>query len=1212
MDKKVCGKEMETYFAQIDAKLAEAYEISAKARARGFDPEDKPPIQLASDMAERVEGLISVAAPQIIGSGLSNRIKELEGDYGSLDWRVALAIAYEIAQEKLCRFKDRIEAMEVGIRVGLAYLTMGTVSSPLEGFLGLKVRKTVKGTEYLAPCFGGPMRSAGGTMEAVCVVIVDYVRVKMGYDAYDPNESEIKRFVSELYDYHERVTNLQYLPSEEEIEFLARRLPVQIDGDPSEKMEVSNYKDLPRVQTNQIRNGVCLVLGEGIAQKAPKVWKQISKWGKDFGLDHWAFLGEFVELQKKIKAHAKKDSGGEKSKVMPDYTFIKDLVAGRPVFTHPLRVGGFRLRYGRSRTSGFSSYPIHPATMHVLNQYLAVGSQLKMERPGKATSLTSSDSLEGPVVRLSNGDVLQLHTLAHAKQVCNDVVEIIFLGDILINYGDFFNRNHLLVPPGYCVEWYALELEKAIVTLCGSLDTAKVHDLCGIDAHKLDAFLKDPFSTIFVVKEAVALSLSLGVPLFPYYSYHYKTVSPGEIVELVAWLKYGKWVRDGEEIDRVILPLQEKPKRVADLLGIPHSVKEGFVTFHKEQAQALYITFDISNKSIEQCQSLGADCADGLELVQKISPIKHRDRSGIFIGARMGRPEKAKERELTGSPQVLFPVGDEGGRLRSFQSALQVQKVTADFPLFHCANCQMETIFRTCESCEKPAQQRYWCRGCQRIVPSDKCDVHGPALTYNRREVPIQQYFLRALRKLKMSVYPDLIKGIRGTSNKFHVTERIEKGILRAKHGVHVNKDGTTRYDMTQLPITHFKPCEVYTPIEKLQELGYEKDIRGLPLADSEQVLELKPQDIILPMLQPPFEGADKCLKRVANFIDDMLISLYGLPPYYKVESPIDLVGHLVLCLAPHTAAGITARIIGFSTTQGFFAHPIVHAAQRRDCDGDESCVTLVLDALLNFSRHYLPAHRGSTQDAPLVLTSRLVPAEVDDMVFDMDTVWRYPLEFYEACMEYKNPSDLKIEQLKARLGHESQYEGFGYTHPTSNINCSPPTSAYKTLPSMREKMEGQMDIARKVRAVDTEDVARLIIEKHFLKDTRGNLRKFSMQQFRCVACNEKFRRPPLIGRCTGCKGKILFTISEGSVVKYLEPTIGLARKYAVSPYLRQTIDVLQRKIEGVFGREKEKQAALASFLGAATNGESEDEAPPLAMVEVSDDEGGVEDLCAE
>ena len=38
----------------------------------------------------------------------------------------------------------------------------------------------------------------------------------------------------------------------------------------------------------------------------------------------------------------------------------------------------------------------------------------------------------------------------------------------------------------------------------------------------------------------------------------------------------------------------------------------------------------------------------------------------------------------------------------------------------------------------------------------------------------------------------------------------------------------------------------------------------------------------------------------------------------------------------------------------------------------------LLLDGLINFSRSYLPETRGGTMDAPLVLTTRIDPAEVD------------------------------------------------------------------------------------------------------------------------------------------------------------------------------------------------------------------------------------------
>ena len=110
-----------------------------------------------------------------------------------------------------------------------------------------------------------------------------------------------------------------------------------------------------------------------------------------------------------------------------------------------------------------------------------------------------------------------------------------------------------------------------------------------------------------------------------------------------------------------------------------------------------------------------------------------------------------------------------------------------------------------------------------------------------------------------MQQYPDLIKGVRGTSNKNHIPEHFAKGILRAKYGIPVNKDGTTRYDMTQLPITHFTLKEIGTSVEEMRSLGYSKDIHGMELSGYDQVLELKPQDVILPKCEDaPEDGADK------------------------------------------------------------------------------------------------------------------------------------------------------------------------------------------------------------------------------------------------------------------------------------------------------------------------------------------------------------------
>jgi len=1177
--------EMHKYFDHIQKNVIALHGLANKARKKGLDPELKVEVQLAKNMAERVVGLISVIAPQIVDSGVVERIMELEKEYGSLDWRVALRIAGEIAEEKFCKFENQEEAMSVGIRAGFAYVTVGVVSAPLEGIasIDLKDRMDKRG-KYMSLSFAGPIRNAGGTAAVVAILIADYVRKKFKYDVYDTQENEKKRTYTEMQDYRDRVAPRQYFPAYKEIEFIMDNMPIEVAGEPSEKFEVSNYKDLPRVPTNNLRSGFCLIMTECIPLKAPKIWKQLAKWGKELDMEQWNFLEEFLKIQKEIKSKGSvKTEEKDDAKIKPDFSYLKDLVAGRPIFTHPLRTGGLRLRYGRCRTSGYSACAVHPATMAVTLDYLATGTQLKLERPSKGTALTSCNLIEGPIVKLNDGSVVQFESISQVKEQRKNIQEILFLGDFLVSYGDFLDRAHPLVPAGYCEEWWIQELEKAAVERFGTIDPEKISELTNVPPAILQKLMNQPMITKISAKKAINISKALDLPLHPSYTYYWSTINLQQLADLISWLKTFRITKNKEnEIEKIILSLVEKPKRILETLGVPHEVtNKEYVLIKKDHALSLINTLSLEDKELEEYQQTIDENKDKpvLEIINKISKIKIRDKAGTFIGARMGRPEKAKMRKLKGSPHALFPVGKQGGKFRCFQSALQEGKINSDFPVFYCLSCKKETTGQICEICEKKTKRQYYCKECQKWMYEKECKTHGENIGYKRKDIDIKQHFNFCLKQLGMRTYPDLIKGVKGTSNRDHTPEYLAKGILRAKNEIYVNKDGTIRYDMTQLPITHFKPAEVGAPVAKLKELGYDKDIHGKELQNEEQILELKPQDVILPACgQSPDEGSDQVLYRTAKFIDELLVTLYNLPPFYKLKDPQELIGHLVVALAPHTSAGMVARIVGFSKTQGFFAHPYMHAATRRDCDGDEACVSLLLDAFLNFSKRFLPSSRGATMDAPLVLTSVLLPSEVDDMILQLDIPWKYSLELYEAALEYKMPWDIKVNTINHVLNKKEQYEGMGFTHDFDSMNNTVRCSAYKTLPSMREKLDGQMELAEKIRAVDQADVARLVIEKHFLKDTKGNLRKFSMQSFRCVNCNQIYRRPPLIGKCVKCSGKIIFTISEGSIIKYLEPTIELAKKYAVSPYLSQTIDLLQKRIDDVFGKEKEKQLGLADW----------------------------------
>jgi DNA polymerase II large subunit len=1155
------------YFDFLNDYTSRAYASANAARKKGMDPSDSVEIPLAKNMAERVEGLIMTVAPQIKNSGLVKRIEELEKKYGKLDWRVAFTISREVAEEKFCKFSDKREAMEVGLRVGLAYLTNGIVASPLEGFTRLELKKRMDGKEYFCLYFSGPIRSAGTTATCAFIALADYIRHSFDYSPYDPTDTEVKRIVTELTDFHERITNLQYMPSEEELAFMAEKLPLQIDGDPSEKIEVSNYKDLPRIGTNVLRNGVCLVFGEGLTQKAKKFWGIFSKWHNEFDMKHWDFIKKFVDLQTKIKAREKKEEKGEGvMKIKPDHTYIKDLVGGRPVLGHPLRTGGFRLRYGRARNSGLSSCSIHPATMAVLRDYIAIGTQIKMERPGKATALSSCDLIEGPIVKLKKGDVLFLDNAEEAKKAAEEIEEIIFLGDILVSYGDFFDRGHVLVPCGYCEEWWMREVEKK-----GGVVEGNGREV--------------GFS------EALELSRKFGISLHPRWTYHWKDINKIQFLSLINWIKTGDF--DNENF---IIPLtykaeldieKEDPKRVLELIGVPHRVaeKEKVIILGDDAKAFAYSIgwgkedYDLLGDEAIISQTEGMDV---LDIINRICDVRIRDKSGTFIGTRMGRPEKAKIRKLTGSPQTLFPVGEEGGKMRSFNFAIaEGGRVAGEFPIFYCDSCKQKLIYPYCDKCNKKTRQMFHCKECEEDYFEKKCPKHKKeCISYKSWELNLNEHMAACIEQLGIEGIPDLIKGVKGTSNKNHVPENLAKGILRALYNLYVNKDGTIRYDMTEMSLTGFKPREIGTSVEKLTEIGYDTDVFGNPLVDEEQVVELKPQDVVLPLnTDSNEEGADKVLIRTCKFVDHLLEKFYGMKRFYNVEKREDLIGHLVVGIAPHISAGTIGRIVGFSKTQGFYAHPLFHCAVRRDADGDEVAVMLLMDALLNFSKEYLPAHRGARQDTPLVLTPILVPSEVDDMVFKMDVVDKYPLELYEGAMEYKMPSEVSIKRVSSLLEENGGYFGYNFTHNTRDINEGVLCSSYKIIPNMQEKVYGQIELAEKIRAVDETDVARLIIERHFIRDIKGNLRQFSMQQFRCVKCNEKYRRPPLAGHCLKCGGKIIFTVAKGSIVKYMEPSISLAEKFDLPPYLKQTLELTKMRIESLFGKEKERQEGLVKWF---------------------------------
>lgn len=1118
-------KEIERYHELLLSELKRIYEIAEMARSRGLDPEPHVEIPIAKNMAERVEKLMGIP-------GIAERIIELE-ERGISREMICFKIAEDIVDGKFGEM-DKETAVDRAVRTAVAIMTEGVVAAPIEGIARVKIDRE----NFLRVYYAGPIRSAGGTAQVISVLVADFVRRKLGIGRYTPTEEEILRYCEEI-PLYKKVANLQYLPSDDEIRLIVSNCPICIDGEPTEDAEVAGYRNLPRVETNRVRGGMALVIAEGIALKAPKLKKMVS----EVGIEGWEWLDTLIKGGESEKEE-------EKVEVKPKDKYLSDIVAGRPVFGHPSRKGGFRLRYGRARNSGFATVGINPATMTLL-EFIAVGTQLKVERPGKAGGVVPVSTIDGPTVRLKNGDVVKIRSVGESKALKGEVDRILDLGEILINFGDFLENNHPLIPASYTYEWWIQEVEKA-----------------GVQVRDYRKISED---------EALKLCDEYNVPLHPEYTYLWHDISVDEYVYLRDFVSDNGRVEGRHGKSFLILPYDSRVKDILEKILLEHKVRDSFIVIETWKAFTRCLGL---NEELEKIKEVRGE--NTLEIVNNVSGITVRAKAPSRIGARMGRPEKAKERKMSPPPHILFPVGMAGGKTRDIKNAINYTKdynsakgeVEVEIALRRCRECGKETFWLRCE-CGGITEQVYYCPSCRIKSGSERCvKCGGETKAYTRRAINIREIYEAALENLG-EYDPGTIKGVQGMTSKVKIPERMEKGILRAKHEVYVFKDGTARFDATDLPLTHFRPREIGVSVERLRELGYEKDYRGMELKSEDQIVELKPQDVILPL-----DGA-KYLLRVAQFIDELLVKFYGMEPFYNAETIDDLVGHLVIGLAPHTSAGVLGRIIGFSDVLAGYAHPYFHAAKRRNCDGDEDCFMLLLDGLLNFSRRFLPDKRGGQMDAPLVLTAIVDPREVDKEVHNMDIVERYPLEFYEATLRYAQPKDVEeyIEKVGDRLKSETRFCGLMFTHDTEDISMGPRESAYKYLKTMQDKVNHQMELAIKIAAVDENDVAERVINVHFLPDIIGNLRAFSRQEFRCVQCNTKYRRIPLVGKCTKCGGKLTLTVHSNSIMKYLGISKQLCERFAVSDYTKQRLQLLEEEIKSLFENESEKQVTISDFL---------------------------------
>ncbi len=1322
--------EMDAYSLWMDERADEVYNIAVAARKQGLDPSLDVEIPRAADLASRCEKLL---VDHLEGHSIADEIRAALLEYDRET--TAIMMAEKVAEDFRSMDYDLQKSIDVGLRVGLAILTEAVLVAPLAGISEVRLLNNLDGSQFLSLHFAGPIRAAGGTAQALGVLIADMIRRKLNIGRYEPTDPEVERVKEEFGLYR---GNLQYRPSPAEIDDIVRACPVMINGEATERIECAGYGRVRNIDETRIRGGVLLVIGEGMCLKAPKIEKHTTR----LNVPGWDFIRVFANRGKSEKIQQQKNEF--KSKVAEPITkFMKDIIAGRPVFGEPSARGGFRLRYGRARPSGLAAGSVNPATMYAMDDFLTIGTQMKIERPGKACAVTPSTDCEGPWLILQDGRFLQTNDAPSFRNIQRDVLSIWDNGELVLGFGEFLENNKKLVPSAYTTDWWASDIleklrsQKDVDSLCSIFGLSKndipngipseIDDnsyegtMCKRNWHNFLKRLKphwtqycacattfqtsfcSPYNPWFkdypaqwllplieVLKnshieekhnpslripnaakgwsaknfaslqtdldyESIHSGIGIDVrPKEPQFGLDISTKwalhihgfvkaslltlglehhhdgddivltqgwealldglgfsSKGQSIQLtknsvniissyLESLDHARGVIDQEAQRQSQLNLKRRDRRIAAETSARQAGKTIAETERIGENAAMEI-LDTGPADAEQflraLETKDEDMLHGsLLLVREISGYRWEHAAPTRIGARMGRPEKAAPRIQAQNTHAMFPIELTGGNQRLLKNALMQKSISVQVGRRTCTVCGKTSPFIRCHhnaaQNATPGSIGEACFG--RTEGNNQRDMSG-----RRRgeiqTIPLDAIVEHARLRLNLDHVPSTIKCAKSLKSESQTPEAIEKGILRAVHDLPVFRDGTIRYDMSDVPVTHFMPKEIGASWKKLRQLGYTHDIDGQPLENDSQMLEIYPQDFIIA------KDAVNFFVRTAQFIDDLLVRYYDLPAYYNVSVDEDLIGQLICAIAPHTSGGVLSRIIGWTDSSGGFAHPMFHAAKRRNCDGDEDAILLLLDGLLNFSRDILPSGRGGLMDAPLVLTTRLNPTEVDKEALNVDTSWYYSSLFYEKTLEQPHPKDVLpfVDLVEHRLETIGALRGYGYTHDCAALDAGPQFSAYKTLETMEDKMNGQLKLGHKLRSTDVRVVASAVIRSHFLPDLRGNLNAYARQKIRCVKCGHSYRRMPLAGRCiqrkTGarnsgqqefqlkdsvdCNGNLALTVSEGAVRKYMKVMEYVMDRYDVDLYTRQNIEWLMSSTDSLFNNDKVKQLTLSDFL---------------------------------
>ena len=264
------SESQEQYLVSLQDGVDEIYTLAESCRQKGHDSRPFVEIPQAKDMASRVQQLLSFLHERQTAEQIRSLNLKHDGNRELVAIDIALLVcretivgqydlSFEDLEKEFNRCKGEKTDIEIGLAVyhgvcaGLAVITEGILVAPLEGVVDCHILKNKDGSKCLAVNYAGPIRSAGGTGQAISVLLADYLRRDFDLSVPQMEPKEVERYIEEVMLYH----NLQYKPSAQEMRSICQEVPVYITGEGVGK-EVSGGRDLERVKDNRVREGMFL------------------------------------------------------------------------------------------------------------------------------------------------------------------------------------------------------------------------------------------------------------------------------------------------------------------------------------------------------------------------------------------------------------------------------------------------------------------------------------------------------------------------------------------------------------------------------------------------------------------------------------------------------------------------------------------------------------------------------------------------------------------------------------------------------------------------------------------------------------------------------------------------------------------------------------------------------------------------------------------